>query len=258
MNGQPAPRLKRLRAKRRAVLNAAGVTYTIDAAPAREHLRQLIDDGAGWIELRAVTGCSFSTIYHLLHADRAHVTRDVAQRILAVQLPAVLTPSRRLPALGSTRRVRALYACAHSRHAIADAAGVGVCIVSDLARGSLETVTAATAEGISVAYEQLRDSSGTCHRNRHRAAREHWAPPTAWVDDDLDAPAPEPCNDLDPVALERLLAGCPVDLPSREERKAAARVLLDHGLPPITVAALIGVTDRTVFRWKKTDWQEAA
>ena len=56
---------------------------------------------------------------------------------------------------------------------------------------------------------------------------------------------------IDPVAVERLLAGHPLRKPTRWELAAAAMVLTEHERRPVhQVARVLGEHERTVWRWR--------
>jgi len=245
-------------AKRRIYLNSIGLTYYVDPGPARTHLRNLFNRGAGWNELRAATGCSRCTIYEIVEGHRTRILRDVSQRILAVKLTDVLTPARRVPALGSTRRVRALYAAGHQSIRIAELACLDKSVIKDLASAVPDVVQFATAEAVGRAYQALKDSTGPSTRNINRAKREGWRRPEEWHPDDLDAPDPEPEPELiDQIALQRVLNGKSAEL-TRAEQMEAARLMTERGDSAEQIGAQLGVSGRTIVRWRTANgWTKA-
>ena len=251
-----APAPIRFRAtKRRAVLNLAGITWTVDPGPARTHLRELFAAGAGWNELRAVTGCSFSTLYQLAEGHRPTVTRDVAVLVLAVRIADVLTPTRRVPAVGSIRRVRALYRAGHLTLRIAAEADIGRSMVCSLASAELETITAVVADGITRTYERLAPLTGPSTRNRNRATAANWRGPDRWHPEDLDVLNLDVTPDaefLDPIAIERAMNGDTTVL-TRTERLEVTRLMTERGDTAEDIAARIDVTPRTVTRWRSAN-----
>jgi len=142
-----------------------------------------------------------------------------------------------IPALGTIRRIQALQSLGWTHHQIADAAGVNLKTMRNpLHRGS--RVTRATAEAIAAAYELLSmrfpaEDTTIARRNatyaRNVARKKGWPPPLAWDDIDCDA-APRgyrdttaPTSDLDPVVVERVLAGDRLPMTTAERREVVAR-----------------------------------
>lgn len=251
--------LKYRRNKELALLRARGFSSRTDPAPTRVRLRQLLDAGAGWNELRAATGLSHSTMFNILEGTTPTVTRETERKIFTVRLSNVLTPSRRMPALGTIRRIRALYAAGHTTKAIERSSGLSHSLICHLASAKMSVVTAAVHDAIRGAYTELAPLTGTCARNRYRAERERWRHPGDWHDDDLDVADPdEDPDDIDPIAIERALAREPVEL-SRAERLEITRLLTGEGHAAHDIADRIGVTPRTVVRWRTAHgWKAAA
>ncbi|MGP4114626.1 helix-turn-helix domain-containing protein [Streptomyces sp. 4N509B] len=160
--------------------------------------------GAGWIQLQAATGCSFSTLHNILNGNVRTVRRATAERLLALKPGDAKPPATRNPvdATGSIRRIRALTAIGYSAKSIAARSGVGVTVVRDLLNGRLDTVTKGVADSITDAYRRLVRHPGTCTRARTRAAAEGWHGPLAW-DDDIDNPDAQPEADSGDTELSR-------------------------------------------------------
>ncbi|SDN18648.1 helix-turn-helix domain-containing protein [Streptomyces wuyuanensis] len=176
--------------KRRRYLNATGRTLMVDTAPVADHIRDLFNAGAGWVQLAAATGCSSSTLHKILTGRIPQCRRTTANKILAVRPGDAIPPGRLVPAIGSIRRIRALLAAAHPCKAISIASGVEHSMISDLVNGSLSVVKLHVAQRIDAGYRKLAGTVGTSTRSRRRAERNQWAPPAAW--DDLDNPAAHP------------------------------------------------------------------
>jgi plasmid maintenance system antidote protein VapI len=178
----------------RALANLSGRPVRVPAAPVATHLRNLLDAGMGWRRITHASHCSSSTISRILNGQEK-VRRTVADRILAVQYrPA---PGRTVNATGTRRRIQALIAIGHTITGIAAESGVDHSVINDILNGA-PNVRGMTADRIAAAYDWLsrrppvdnRPSSVTTSRNR--AAREGWAPPAAWDDDEIDDPAAHP------------------------------------------------------------------
>lgn len=172
--------------KERNYLNATGRPRTVAPTAVAAHLETLFAAGAGWIQLAELTNCSASTLLDIRRRTSAVIRHDVAARILAVQPGQGIPPKRQQPALGTTRRIRALQTLGHSSKAISEASGVELSTVSDLLNEYHTTIGRRVAARIDTGYRQLAETAGTNTRARNRAAREGWAPPAAW--DDIDDP----------------------------------------------------------------------
>ncbi|MGW0780390.1 hypothetical protein [Streptomyces sp. NPDC002913] len=174
--------------KRRRYLNETGRSVRVDAGPATRHLKALFASGAGWNQLVAATRCSSSTLVAIVRDQRTTIARRVSDQILAVQIHEVLEPRRRISALGSTRRCRALIAAGFRFIDIAAASPLDEATIRNLINGRLDTIHATTADGITAAYTALSGKRGTSQRSLNRAARQQWAGPDYWDDADFDNP----------------------------------------------------------------------
>jgi DNA-binding Xre family transcriptional regulator len=161
--------------------------------------------------------------------EQKKMHRAVAERILAVR-PAELDPQQLVPAIGSTRRVKALIAIKHGNKDIAAESGVSKEVISYLANDRLENVRADTAEKIRYGYARLSMQPGTSSRSLQRASVDCWLPPAAWDDDLIDLPE------------EELRAECArrVSLWSDGEVSSASCSYYSHGdRSPLTVAGKV-------------------
>jgi hypothetical protein len=142
---------------------------------------------------------------------------------------------RTLPSLGTMRRIQALVALGHSFTRIAEALGdVTPGAAWALAHRMGPDARATTAAKVASLYEawsmQLPPAATTNQRKAARYARtiatKHgWPPPLAWDDIDND-PAPAATVehlDVDPVVVERILAGDAVNATTAERRAVVAR-----------------------------------
>lgn len=178
--------------KRRRYLNATGRPRMIPAEPVTRHLDTLFAAGAGWTQLAAITGVSSSTLSKLRRRQQTIIRPAVAARILAIKPGAANPPGRRIPAVGSIRRVHALMAASHSVRSISDAIGIDHTLMCDLLNARSTNISRPIAEQIANAYRQLGGRQGTSVRSRLRAERSGWAPPAAWDDDQIDNPDAQP------------------------------------------------------------------
>lgn len=146
--------------------------------------------------------------------------------------------SRAIPALGYQRRIQALARMGWSFQDIADEAGWGhrnrvrYIVVGQKGKPT-RYLERATAKTIGEVFERLcmKVPDGPyAGRTRTWAASKGWAPPLAW--DDIDDPDARPRGgviahrktDVDPVAVDRAVAGHPVTLTRDERFEVVARL----------------------------------
>lgn len=129
---------------------------------------------------------------------RPTVSRITAERILSV--PLNHRPQHgKVPAVGATRRLRALYVLDHSRDELAVRIGISADYVARIARGEFEHVLAEHDRAIRRVYAFLSTTRGTSHRTGPHARRQGWHGPMAWhkIDDPDEKPSePEPAVEL--------------------------------------------------------------
>lgn len=174
-------------AERRRKKRAATVgKLTVDAAPARAHIRRLLASGASYYSIAATSGCGINTVRNIGSGIRTEIWASTRNRLLAVTAaPDDKVP---VPALGSIRRVRALLAIGHPVLAIQSAAGISHNPMAKLVSGNVANIWQATADAIEAAYGALSNSTGNSPRSIRKAAREGWAPPAAWDGIDMSDP----------------------------------------------------------------------
>lgn len=122
-----------------------------------------------------------------------------------------------VPALGTQRRIQALVALGWTMQELDNHLGRSQGYLHNVLRNDrVHTATAALVSGL---YDRLcmvvpQGVPGVRTRQRNRARARGWAPPLAW--DDIDDPTERPQLrhdgprrrvDVDPVVVERLLAG---------------------------------------------------
>lgn len=168
-------------------------------------------------------------------------------------------PTPDLLTRGVQRRLQALACLGWTWNALAARASVTAPLIGAWHRG--ENVTADAADVVDDLYRRLcmhvatspdPDMQRAIAATRKLAAAAHWAPPLAWDDIDVDdAPAePEPCDDVDVIAIEFAIAGRPVKL-TTTERDLVIRELNARGFNDRPIARIVGVTERSVQRIRK-------
>ncbi|MGW0984326.1 hypothetical protein ACWD33_26325 [Streptomyces xiamenensis] len=186
----PCEHAHRTYCRRRDYLAATGRALTIPAEPVRQHLRTLMDAGAGWLQLQAATGCSNSTLHSLLHGTRPTIRRSTAARLLALSPGDCIPGKAAVPAIGSTRRVRALYAIGYTSLAISKAARLDDKTVRVLLAGENPHTIRRVADTVAATYRHLATRPGPSKNAIRRAQAAGWHSPIAW--DDIDDPCAMP------------------------------------------------------------------
>jgi len=159
-----------------------------------------------------------------------------------------LRGGRAVPAIGAQRRIEALMALGWSSAPIAEAAGFAhrnsVLRILRGQKGKPCTwLERKTHDAISRAYDELSmklpPSTAAVNRSRAWAARLGYLPPLAWDEGALDDPNATPAgsrrdrvrrpHDVDPVAVDRVLAGDTTVDTTRAEREEVCRRWVEMG-----------------------------
>lgn len=177
---------------RRKLLTLAGTPATLtskETARVRAHILNCRNAGMSQQLIAREANVAASTISRLLsHPDRGCL-RAQGERILAVT-PGRFDDSADRPSTGTVRRIRGLYLSGHGPVQIADASNISPSMITQLAGGRYQGVSARTEKAIRRAVTELAPRTGTCRRAKIRAQREQWAPLGAW--DDIDDPQATP------------------------------------------------------------------
>ncbi|MFG3660284.1 hypothetical protein [Streptomyces sp. NPDC047706] len=200
------------------------------------HIRTLLASGMSQTLIARQAGVSQAVISYITTGRNKTCQTDKARRILAVQ-PHHFDGNAERPAIGATRRIRALYSLGHSRADIAALSGLSMASISLLAEGRWKILDNRAATALADAYRQLAHRRGTNWKNARRAAAEGWHGPLAW--DDIDNPDEQPeteqVNDLD-LKRDELAA----------LRRAEIEHLASFNLSNHEIATRLGVAISTV------------
>lgn len=200
---------------RRARLIAYGQWQPfVDAAPVRDHVRAIQEQGLGWKRVAALAGVSPSTISKILYGDTGRgmapskrVRPETAAAILAVRADLdTLSVAVSIDAVGTQRRMQALAALGWSLSEQARRLGRTVANYAQILKR--DRVSVRTARDVRALYAELSMMPPVAQwpgngviRARNEARRRGWLPPLAWDDDLIDLPQQELA-----VELERLVA----------------------------------------------------
>lgn len=176
---------------RRDRIRLNGGSNTVPRTILAAHIKTLTDSGMSQQCISRQANVAQATISYLINGRIENCQRAQALRILAV-LPNTLDDKAWQPALPSIRRIRALYAAAHSSETIAAASSLGVDTISVIAAGTQKRIRPRAAAGVLAAYKALANSTGTSSRNQKRAERLGWGPPATWDDDTIADPSAHP------------------------------------------------------------------
>ena len=203
------------------------------------HIQMLRASGMSQTLIARQAGVSQAVISYITTGRNKTVQTEKARRILAVQ-PRRFDGNAERPAIGSIRRIRALYSLGHSRADIAALSGLSFASISCLADGRWKILDNKAATALADAYRQLANRRGTSWKNERRAAAEGWHGPLAW--DDIDDPNEQP----DTSGVVRLV----------KRRKGAVDLeqvayLTRLGRSAEQIAAEIGCHKRSVVRARR-------
>lgn len=139
---------------------------------------------------------------------------------------------RRVPAIGTQRRIRALMRLGWTGRHIADHCGwKSAEAVTEILKDR-RWVFLTTAAKVSRAYDDMSMRIGPSEKNRRYAERMGWLPPLAWDDIDNDPEPPAALHDepaVDPVVVMRLLEGQRVKATKAEKEAAMTQWVADGG-----------------------------
>lgn len=158
-----------------------------DIEPVRQHILSLLAAGMSHTQIAIAAGLSRGSVLNVARAKNPTCNRKTATRILAVR-PRIVRDTDRLPAVGTRRRLQALYAMGHGSLVLGPLVGLTNTSIQNLLYERTEDVTAATYKAVRAAYRQLAATPGDSRRARASARAGGWAPPAAW-DDNIDDPA---------------------------------------------------------------------
>lgn len=186
---EPCTRANRLGGTRRTRARNAGEDLLIGRDVLLPHVQELQASGMSQALIARHANVSQTTISYLLNGKIQSCMRAKALAILAVR-PGQFDDLSERPAIGASRRTRALYAIGHGRDSISATCGLSVCTIGQIANSRYTLIDGRVDAAVRLAYRLLADSQGPSLKARRRAESQGWAPPGAW--DDIDDPAAMP------------------------------------------------------------------
>jgi hypothetical protein len=189
---EPCLTVRRRHKKHNTVMRQLGRPAKVDATQARQQLL-LLHQTTGWNDLAVAVGGSASNLRDIAFGRRNPIRRTTHDKIMTVSVEP--SGGQYIDAVGSRRRIQALRAIGWSCRVIAEQAATSEARVQLIANGQL-TIRYGLANKIRNAYVILAAKPAPVDRNtarvRARAARNKWAPPGAWNDDEIDDPNAHP------------------------------------------------------------------
>lgn len=193
-NCEPCTLEKRRANKRWKLRKARGLSASIDATPAREHLAMLRETRT-WESIAQASDVTYSSLMYVASGTRETIHVNTHNAILAVKPLDKPLPSLQVDSLISRRRLRALMVIGYSTRVLARECRVAKDRVHEIAMDLQPTVRYDIAERIEAAYERLAFRPPALDkytaRTRNLAASRGWHGPLAW-DGNIDDPAAEP------------------------------------------------------------------
>jgi hypothetical protein len=245
---------------------AAGRLRYVEAEPTRLRLAEL---AAAHVPLRALsraTGLSDTGVKAILEGSRSHVQSSTAARVESLSLRTLYSTQAtgHVPRVGAVRRVQALMALGWSHRELERA---GVPNTARLLSGTGHLVTIERWREVCDVYDKLSMTLGPSPETRGWAKSLGYPPPLAWDEDAIDDPGARPHHRdgesgrtpiVDPVAVRRAVehAGRAGPLTSAE-RTEAAHTMSRRGHSDSQIADRLGVSDRTVLRWRQRSGSSA-
>lgn len=215
------------------------------------HIRDLRAAGVGTTAIAAAVGTGRAHIQNISKAGTAHISRDLADRILAVQAD---DARAKLPPYRAERRLRALNRIGWSTRDLGERLGMPQENVSDLLAGKRQYVTRPTMARIVSLYDELHMTPGPNRHSARIATANGYHPPLAW--DDIDDPDEDPSANVDPnlldeVAIARAMTGDRSVALTRPEYLKAVTRLNARGHSDAEIAEKLGKADKTIERARR-------
>lgn len=172
----------------------------VDAGPARQHVRALLEAGVSLRAIHCVTGADHRALAYLIVGGietgtwpQGRIPAADARRILDIPVPVPpADAATEVPAVGAGRRLRALVALGHSPKSLGARLSMPAGVVRELLCDTPAAVHTDTARRVTALFDELQMQPGSCEASRRQAADRGWAAPLAWDEHSIDNPAAEP------------------------------------------------------------------
>lgn len=173
--------------KKQALRRLRGVPSYINRETVAVHVQTLLDGGWTRVQIADSAQIGRKTVWNVLHSSLATVQTATAQALLALEPDAA--PGFR-PALGATRRVRALSAMGWPLWWTAAKAGLSETGLRDISSGRTKSVSTDRFDAIDRVYRAHAMRPGPSNAAMKTARAKQWATAAAWnaIDDPKDKP----------------------------------------------------------------------
>lgn len=252
---QPCYRRDRFRGK----TSGTWSSNRVDAGPVREHVGQLQRAGLTIYGISRLAGLNTFTVQQIVHGqphlDRPptrQVTTSTAARIMAIEVPDnatdIVLDAASVPGIGTARRVRAMVAFGYPLPDIAHRLGKQPTHLN----ATLDRVdqgwgvSARLHRDVQALFGRLQMTPGPSDAARELARQQGWHLPFEWDEDALDDPA------ATAIDCRRTVESAKAD--AADERRDAITQTVDltaHGHSAEEIAEILGVSDRTVLRYRR-------
>jgi len=233
--------------KRAALARARGITAAVPADRATRYIQRLMRAGMPPLDIARTAGLGDKTITQLAAGRYEKIYRTTETAVLRVPFPGPgyqPVHDGRIDATGARRRLQALSALGFPLTSLAVEIGTTTRTVCDIRRGDRRWLHTSLDQDIRAAYDRLWNqdpascgvTSGSATRARKWAARNAWALPAEWDDDDIDEPTATPHNQATSSSVREVAAA----------RAADIQHLGRFGLSTAEIAARVGVSEAYV------------
>lgn len=241
-------------AKLREIRKMKGYTPFVPADEAVSHIAALRSLGMSLDAIANAAAIGEATAGRISRGEVPEIRRATATRILSVRLDLdALDPEMEVSAVGSSRRVKALRAIGWTLRAQVAELPLEMSTLVRLCKPSPRGgIRVRNAQAIRDLYDRWSMTPGPSTFAVNDAARRGYFPPLAW--DDIDDPNEKPntgrADDthVDPIAVERTIAGDRPNHLSRAERRAALTYLHSLGLSDSQIGARLGLDKDAAFQ----------
>lgn len=173
----------------------------VPAGPTIDHVDKLL--AAGWTLVRLANATGLTHSFYSHFRSKTTIRAYTEARILAVkpndcgQLAHSSPGSgRRVPSVGTIRRIRALRAVGYTVEQIARESGLNRSNLKMICINEQPTVFIETAHAVAEAFKRLEmtpaPASRAASRGRNYARKRGWPAPLAWDEDSIDDPSAGP------------------------------------------------------------------
>ncbi|MFI6491259.1 hypothetical protein [Streptomyces sp. NPDC050564] len=188
-------------AKAQGLRRLRGVPSYVGRETVAAHVRTLLDAGWTRVQIADTAQVGRKTVWNVLNSSLATVQTGTAQALLALE-PADAPDFK--PALGATRRVRALSAMGWTLAWTARQTGLSETALRDISSGRNKTIRREHFETLDRVYRRFAVRLGPSEAAMKTARAKQWVTAAAW--NDIDDPKDKPHSVLGQCHRQRKAA----------------------------------------------------